>query len=285
MRRLGSAYVGEIDAIARLLGRPGIWLLHGAYQFGCTALADESPAVPRLRRTLDRPFPGLARLVEIAHQRGPAGDFFNVTWPGSVGVLTVSAPGRFAASINQAPMRRRTRRTSLLWIDYTLNAFGAIARGGRPSPEHLLRQAFEQCATFDEARRLLETAPVARPVLFMLVGCAAGERLLIEREGDHGRSFADRIVAANAWRKTSDGWRPPACGDGASVANNRRRVAALAAWSGRDADRFGWATAPVLNACTRLTVEMCPAQGTLKVAGWESDGSGNAIPVTAPTEI
>ena len=144
MRRLGSAYVGEIDTIARLLGRPGICLLHGAYRFGCTALADESPAGPRLRRTLDRPFPGPGRLVETAHQRGPAGDFFNVTWPGFVGVLTASAPGSFAASINQAPMRRRTRRTSLLWIDYTLNAFGAIARGGRPPPEHLLRQAFER---------------------------------------------------------------------------------------------------------------------------------------------
>ena len=39
MQRI-SPYAGEIDAIARTVNRPGIWLLHGAYLFGCTALAD-----------------------------------------------------------------------------------------------------------------------------------------------------------------------------------------------------------------------------------------------------
>ena len=68
--------------------------------------ADEGPV---LRRTLDWPFPGLGRLVEVARQRGAAGDFLSVTWPGFAGLLTAVAPGRFAASINQAPMRRRTR--------------------------------------------------------------------------------------------------------------------------------------------------------------------------------
>src|SRR6478735_9230201 len=59
MRRAGSPYGAEIDAIAMALKRPGIWLLHGAYLFGCTGLADEGPKGPRLRRTLDWPFPGL----------------------------------------------------------------------------------------------------------------------------------------------------------------------------------------------------------------------------------
>jgi hypothetical protein len=108
LRRSGSPFLDEISAIARTLGRPGIWLLHGAYAFGCTALADDGPDGPVLRRTLDWPFPGLGRLVEVVRQRGPAGDFLNVTWPGFAGVLTAVAPGRFAASINQAPMRRRT---------------------------------------------------------------------------------------------------------------------------------------------------------------------------------
>ncbi len=285
MRRSGSAYVGEIDAIARMLRRPGIWLLHGAYLFGCTALADDTPTGPRLRRTLDWPFPGLGRLAEVAHQRGPAGAFFNVTWPGFVGVLTASAPGRFAASINQAPMRRRTRHAWLLWIDYALNALGAIARSGRPPPEHLLRLAFEQCATFDEARRLLETAPVARPVLFVLVGCRTGERLVIERESTRACVYADETTATNCWRLPSDDWRPRACGEGTPVENNRRRSAGLSAWSGRDARNFDWAVPPVLNAHTRLTVEMCPAAGTMKVGGWEADGRGSAAAVTAFTEF
>src|SRR6478672_4270758 len=110
MRRTGSAYVDEIETVATALKRPGIWLLHGAYLFGCTALADETAEGPRLRRTLDWPFPGLGRLVEVARSRGPAGDYLNVTWPGFVGVLTAVARGRFAASINQAPMRQRTVR-------------------------------------------------------------------------------------------------------------------------------------------------------------------------------
>ena len=132
LRRSASPLVGEIDAIARTLGRPGIWLLHGAYAFGCTALADESADGPVLRRTLDWPFPGLGRLVEVIRQRGAAGEFLSVTWPGFAGVLTAVAPGRFAASINQAPMRRRTSVGWLLWLDYVLNALAAFCHQ-RPS--------------------------------------------------------------------------------------------------------------------------------------------------------
>lgn len=281
MRRSGSPYFGDIDGIARDLGRPGVWLLHGAYLFACTALADETAGGPRLRRTLDWPFPGLGRLVEVVLQRGPAGEFLNVTWPGFTGVLTATAPGRFAASINQAPMRRRTRLAALLWLDYFLNALAAICGSGRLPPEHVLRQAFETCATFDEARHLLETSPMARPALFVLVGCEPGERVVIEREGAHARTYADDTVVANDWRDISGGWRPRVCGTGTPVENNRRRSAAMIAWSGRDADDFGWAVSPVLNAKTRLTVEMCPATGRLVVAGWEADGRGSAARATA----
>jgi len=80
------------------------------YLFACTTSAAPGPnGAPLLRRSLDWPFDGLGRCVEIAWQSGPAGDFYNVTWPGAVGVLSAMAPGRFCAVINQAPMRRRTR--------------------------------------------------------------------------------------------------------------------------------------------------------------------------------
>jgi hypothetical protein len=285
MRRSGSPYVDEIDATAQALGRPGIWLLHGAYLFGCTALADDTPRGPRLRRTLDWPFPGLGRLVEIMRQRGPAGAFLNVTWPGFVGVLTAVAPERFAAAINQAPMRCRTRGWALLWLDYIFNAVSALLRSGRLPPEHLLRQVFETCETFDEARHRLENTPVARPVIFTLVGVEQGQCLVIERECLTARSHTDATVAANAWQDMTAGWRPRACGEGSPIENNRRRSAALVAWSGRDADDFGWAMPPVINACTRLTVEMCPRDGTVAVAGWEADGHGGAMPVTAVTRL
>jgi hypothetical protein len=278
--RSQSPFLGEIAAIAATLGRPGIWLLHGAYAFGCTALADDGPDGPVLRRTLDWPFPGLGRLVEVVRQGGQAGDFLNVTWPGFAGVLTAVAPGRFAASINQAPMRRRTRVGWLLWLDYALNALGAFFSSGRPPPEHSLRVAFETCATFDQACRFLETTPVARPVLFLVTGCAPGERVLIERDGDDARLYRDRTVVANAWRDRSDGWRPRVCGEGPPVENNRRRIAAMVACTGRHPPSLEWAAAPVVNVCTRVAVEMCAASGHLVVAGWEADGR-----VTKATEV
>lgn len=285
MGRANTPYCGEIAAIGAELGVPGIWLLHGAYLFGCTALADRCAAGPRLRRTLDWPFPGLGRLLEIVRQRGPAGDYLNVTWPGSVGVLTASAPGRFAASINQAPMKRRTRSPLLLWLDYVLNALDGFRQRGKAPPEHVLRQAFESCVTFDEARGFLESAAVVRPTLFLLVGCTEGERVLIERDGRGARTYRDETVVANAWREAADDWRPRVCGTGPPAADNAARRDALAGWTDRDSDRLDWATAPVVNHHTRLTVEMCPADGSLGVAGWEADGKGGAHPVTAFTRL
>jgi hypothetical protein len=270
MRRTGSAYADEIEANATALKRPGIWLLHGAYLFGCTALADETAEGPRLRRTLDWPFPGLGRLVEVVHRRASAGAYLNVTWPGFVGVLTAVAPGRFAASINQAPMRRRNDWAPLLWLDYLLNAVLALRSTALP-PEHLLRQAFETCTTFEQAHRLLETTPVARPVLFLLVGCKPGERVVIERDGETARTYWQDTAVANDWQEPRSGWRPRCCGEGTPVENNRSRRAALTGWTGRG-EGVDWVSGPVLNGCTRVSVEMSPASGRLVVAGWEPDG-------------
>ena len=87
LQRSASPYVAEIAAIAAALDYSGIWFLNGCYQWGCTALAREEDGMPWLARTLDWPFPGLGRHVEIARMRGPAGAFDNVTWPGYVGRL------------------------------------------------------------------------------------------------------------------------------------------------------------------------------------------------------
>jgi hypothetical protein len=280
MRRSGSPYVADIEAIARATPGRGIWFLHGAYLFGCTALADAGIDGPRLRRTLDWPFPGLGRLAEAAWQKGVAGDYLNVTWPGFAGVLTAMAPGRFAAVINQAPMRRRTNMPWLRWIDYAANPSGALVRSGREPPEHVLRRAFETCATFDDARRLLRVTPVARPVLFTLVGTRPGEHVVIEREETAARTIEDETLVANAWHVARRGWEPRVCGLGPPVENNRRRRAALAAWIGREEEPFAWARPPVTNDFTRLTVEMCPASGLLRAAGWEADGRGGATRVT-----
>jgi hypothetical protein len=122
-------------------------------------------------------------------------------------------------------------------------------------------------------------------VIFTLVGVEQGQCLVIERECMTARSHADATVAANAWQDMTAGWRLRARGEGSPIDNNRRRSASLVTWSGRDADDFGWVMPPVINACTRLTVDMCPRDGTVAVAGWEADGHGGAMPVTAVTRV
>ena len=203
--RSRSPYAAEVHAIAAIFGFPGIWFLNGCYQWGCTALAREQRGVLWLVRTLDWPFPGLGRGLEIARMRGSAGDFDNVTWPGYVGVLTASAPGRFAACINQAPMWRRTRRPWLRPYDMALNAAQTWRLRAIP-PDHLLREVFERCKTFGEAKQRLEVTPIARPVIYTLVGCNPGERCVIERT-QHGFASRDHHTAAsNDWLQNGLPW-------------------------------------------------------------------------------
>jgi hypothetical protein len=282
--RSGSPLLAEIGSIARSVDRPGVWLLHCAYAVGCTASVAESTDGPVLRRTLDWPFPGLGRLVEVARQQGPAGDYINVTWPGFAGVLTAMAPGRFAVAINQAPMRQRTSASCLLWLDYAVNAASALLRKGRTPPEHLLRVAFDTCGDFDAMCRFLAKARVARPAIFLVAGMEAGERALIEHSGNLAVVHRDGTVAANAWRSESRGWRPRVCGEGPPVENNRRRTEAMANSGATFTAPLAWAKPPIVNAFTRTTVEMSVAQNRLVVAGWEKDGAG-ASRVTAITEI
>lgn len=281
MKRSASPYAADIAAIQVELGRSGAWTLHGAYLFGCTALADEGMSGPRLRRTLDWPFPGLGRLAEVVRQRGQAGDFLNVTWPGFVGVLTAVAPGRFAAAINQAPMPRRTSSDAMRWTDYARNALRPLRSASTWPPEHLLRHVFETCAGFVDARTVLERSPLARAALFTLVGVRQGECVVIEREETAARTRAAGGAIANAWQDAREGWEPRVCGVGRPIENNARRIAALSAWSGREAPAFEWVAPPVLNSFTRLSVDMAPANGTLRVMGWEPDSRGGAMPVSA----
>jgi len=185
--RSRSPYVTEIARIAAALNFSGIWLLNASYQWGCTARAVEEAGAPSLVRTLDWPFQGLGRHIAVARMRGAGGvggaggDFFSVTWPGYVGALTAMAPGRFVAAINQAPMWRRLRHRWLRPYDFAANALRIWRRTDLMPPDQLLRQTFETCVDFSAARRMLEATPVARPVIFTLIGCGADARCVIER--------------------------------------------------------------------------------------------------------
>lgn len=293
LKRSASPYVQEIAAIAAALDYPGIWFLNGCYQWGCTALVREEDATPWLARTLDWPFHGLGRHVEIARMRGPAGAFDTVTWPGFVGILTACAPGRFAASINQAPLRRRTRHPWLRPCDIGLNAI-ATGRIRYIPPDHLLRQVFETCGSFAEARHRLETTPVARPVIYSLAGCRPGERCVIERTERGFESRDEDTVAANDWLHRRPAWEARVSSRhmlsrtyDEAAARNLSRKDGLAAWHGRFGQRsFDWVVPPVLNAFTRIAVEMCPRDGIVRAVGYETPPEGElAQPVTQVREL
>jgi hypothetical protein len=288
-----SPYVAEIETVAAVLGFSGIWFLNGCYQWSCTAHARDEAGAPWLARTLDWPFPGLGRHLQVARMQGPAGAFENVNWPGYIGVLTASAPGRFAAAINQAPLMRRTRHPKLRVGDLLINALATLRVRFIP-PDHLLRQVFETCRDFTAARRRLETTPVARPVIYTLVGCKPGERCVIERTGESFVTHEKDTAAANDWLHTSPKWEARVSSKvlftrtyEEAAANSRGRRDGLAAWSGPFASGgFAWVTPPVLNQFTRLAVEACPASGVLRVIGYENvEGCELPQPATHVREL
>lgn len=293
LTRSRSPYIGEIRAIAASLGFSGIWFLNGSYQWGCTAMAREEKGVPWLVRTLDWPFPGLGRHVEVARKTGAAGDFYSVTWPGYVGALTGMAPGRFAACINQAPLWRRTHHPWLRPYDLAANAV-ATWRIRHMPPDQLLRLVFETCADFAAACAMLEQTPVARPVIFTVAGVRAGERCVIERTETACRTHRETTVAANDWQQSDERWEARIGGDmllrcafAEAAENSRARRAALAGFDASLHDNpFAWVVEPVLNRYTRLAVEMCPASGLLRVVGYDDAGEGApALQVTRPIAI
>jgi hypothetical protein len=293
LARSPSPYFAEVAQIAAVLDLPGVWLLNASYQWGCTARAGEENGVPWLLRTLDWPFRGLGRHTEIAHSRGECGDYLSVTWPGYVGVLTAVAPGRFAAALNQAPMWRRTRHCGLRPYDYAANALSVLTEVGRMPPDQLLRLAFEVSGDFAAARRLLEATPVARPVIYTLVGCMARERCVIERTETDFVTREEDTCTANDWVPCRPGWegrigtrRFLVSSFAEAAGYSRARRESLANWSGPlSASGFDWVMEPVLNSYTRLAVAMSPAARTLRVMGYDVTDALLPAPVTQVCEL
>jgi len=293
LARSRSPYLDEIAQIARVLGFSGVWLLNASYQWACTSLAVEHNGAPWLLRTLDWPFLGLGRYAEVAHMRGDCGDFFSVTWPGYVGALTAMAPRRFAACVNQAPMRRRTEHRWLRPYDFAANIRTIWKSADLMPPDQLLRRTFELCADFAAARAMLETTAVARPVIYVLAGCTAGERCVIERTETGFVTRMHDTSAANDWVPRREGWEgrigtrrflTSSFADAASYSRARRD--SLRAWDGAaSAPGFAWVREPVLNPYTRLAVAMCPAEGLLRAIGYDRTDALLPEPVTQPCEI
>jgi len=265
LRRSGSPYRKELERVVDILGFPGAMTLNMSYLFACTAATEpDVSGAPSIRRSLDWPFHGLGKCVEIARQAGPAGEFYNVTWPGAVGVLTAMAPGRFCASINQAPMQRRTASTLGFAYDFAVNLKNALAREGDWPPDHLLRYVFEHAPDFASAVEILSREPLARPALFAIAGAEPGETALIERTERDARIYRGAVVVANDWQEPHAGWQARM-----NRENNVARIAKMRECGPSD-QLFDWVQFPVLNRLTRLVVEMSAiGEGRLAARGYE----------------
>jgi hypothetical protein len=267
LERGDNPYLAEIAEIAALAGEPGAYALNTSYEWTCTCgVGDDPDGGVRLLRVLDWRQPGLGHALVVAWQRGPAGEFANVTWPGFVGVITAMAPGRFAVALNQPPMRSWGLTLPVDWLIGRI----LVGRSRALPPAHLLRRVCETCATYDEARQVLSDTPLCLPALFTLAGTEPGQGCVIERTPHAAIRRDPPAAVANHWVGSRDRGRPRG---GQSPERLARMEAAL---------RNGapWLTPPILNRHTRLVAVMNPSRGRLSLQGREKDG-----PVTSVTAL
>lgn len=110
----GRAYGEDVDVWAKGIGVPRRDIIFANLQyeicqaFGCTSLAYNLPdgrGVAHVRN-MDWPLIGCGPITCLMNYHGKCGPFTTVGWPCYIGVLSAMAPGRFSATINQAPQPR-----------------------------------------------------------------------------------------------------------------------------------------------------------------------------------
>ncbi|NQU70374.1 MAG: hypothetical protein HQ514_07485 [Rhodospirillales bacterium] len=269
MEKTGDPYLPEIARIAQRIGSPGIYMLNLSFEWSCTTGLAPDPATPgnRMLRTLDWPLDGLGRTLVVTRHDGRAGDYFNVTWPGFAGITTAMAPGRFSAAINQPPMRWTSPVMALDWVANR----AAIWRNGGLPPAHLLRKVFDECTTYDDAKRMLCETPVCIPVFYSLSGTDADQSCAIERMETRADIREGQVSTANHWI----GFRVP---------GRARGFDSVGRWHCMEethalgvADDFSWVSPPILNATTRVAVIANAQARKLMVRGWERDGPATEV--------
>lgn len=274
LKKSSNPYLSEIESMADVLSCRGVYALNVSFEWGCTSGIWKTDATYSMLRVLDWPFPALGRHVVVTLQDGKAGEFYNVTWPGVSGVFTAMAPGRFAASINQAPMRRHHRGFVGDWL---VNRKIAHKETAIPA-SHLLRHAFETAENYSTAKSLLMKTPIAVPATFILGGIKAGEACVIERLENSAELFeisADYSIRAtnhfnSSFASFGKGWWP-------REIDSHGRYRQSASIGGHELAQLGfsWLQAPIINANTRVCVIADPMTRRLMVQGYEG-----SLPVT-----
>lgn len=271
LEKWNNAHLGEIEAVAELLDRPGAYFFSVNYEWGCTCRAAPSPdqTSARLIRVLDWKTPGLGRNLIAARVTAPAGRYLTLTWPGYTGVLSAVAPQRFSVALNQAPMRKAT---GFYYLDWAVNR-RRVWRMPHPTPSHLLRTVCDGAYSFAEARAMLRDGPISTPAIFTLAGLSAGETVVIERTETEARVHDGPNVAANHWQAA--GWiGHPRGGDSAG------RAAMLHGVAPQLSADFGWLRFPVLNPRTRLVMVSDAALSRVVAQGFEAEA-----PATLPLDL
>jgi hypothetical protein len=268
LTRNRNPYREEIAAVATRVSVPGAFLLNLSYEWSCTCGVGPDPSGEgsRMLRTLDWPMNGLGRNVVVARQEGEAGPYYNVTWPGFLGVLTAMAPGRYSAAINQPPMRRFS---GSCWFDWAINRTGTWRKSGLP-PSHLLRRVFDECRTYADAREMLIETPLCVPAFFSLGGSDGAEGCVIERLEHQAAVHQAPVSITNHWLSFEVAGRDR----GVDSVGRRSRMDAI---RDRVADDFSWLSRPVLNDTTRLAVIANAARGTLMAQGFETAGVATQV--------
>jgi hypothetical protein len=263
----------EIDAVGATIGAPGAHLLNLSYEWACTCgVLAEGP--PVMLRVLDWLQDGLGETLCVIRQAGPAGSWLHLGWPGLAGVITALAPGRFGAAINQPPLPLTRIGAAARARGFGLAGMVADWAASRPAtwrsralpPAHLLRLVCDTAPDFEAALAMLRDTPVAAPVAFTLAGTRPGEAAVIERSPEgHALRRGPQVAVANHW----DGLGIPGAPRWQESGLRQARMAGVL----RDGVRpgLGWLAPPLLNRGTRLAAVMCPAEGTLELAGYAGE--------------
>ncbi|MCG8511405.1 MAG: hypothetical protein MI741_19500 [Rhodospirillales bacterium] len=271
MEKTGNPYLAEIDAVAEAIRTPGAHMLNLSFEWSCTAGIGPAPdgSGNRMLRTLDWPLAGLGRTVIVSRHDSPVGEYFNISWPGFAGITTAMAPGRFSAALNQPPMRWTS---PVMAFDWLANRVGVWKSDGLP-PTHLLRKVFDECATYEDAKRMLCETPVCIPVFYSLSGLEPEQGCAIERTESRAEVREGPVSTANHWICIQVPGR-------ARGANSRGRWAVMEEKRDQAADDFSWVVPPIFNPTTRMSVIANAKARKLMVQGWEEEG-----PVTPVFEL
>ncbi len=276
LQRTGDPYLKDIEAMAHILGVPGIYALNLSYEWGCTSGVYASVQGPTLLRVLDFVYNGLGRHIVAARQQASAGTYISLTWPGTSGIIQATAAGRFAAALNLAPMRRHGL---ILAGDWAKNRVIMMRNHGLP-PAHLLRKVFEEAPDYITAKAWLTATPVCVPCIFILAGIKDGEGVIIERLENsahlHELGNRERVTIANDFlghfQRQPQGWRPREID-----CAGRQKQSETHPLTHLDHPDFAWLEYPMRNAMTRLIMKTAPAMGTLHAQGYETGKPATVI--------